>query len=89
MCIARDPAIRLRDMADMLSITERRAYGIVVDLTVAGYVAKERAGRRNRYEIRGDLPFPEALGANRSLGEVLEVLSGMAVGPQRDSIGPR
>ena len=77
MCIARDPEIRLRDMAASLSITERSAYGIVNALTSAGFVVKERTGRRNRYQIRAELPFPEAVEAHPRLGDVLEVLAGV------------
>ncbi len=40
-------------------MTERRAYDIVNDLCEAGYVRKERDGRRNRYEVQGHLPLPE------------------------------
>jgi DNA-binding IclR family transcriptional regulator len=51
VCIAREPEVRLRDVADRLGITDRSAYGIVNDLTDAGYVIKTKEGRRNRYEI--------------------------------------
>jgi Mn-dependent DtxR family transcriptional regulator len=33
------PGVRLRDIADRLSITERSAHGIVTDLAEAGYRA--------------------------------------------------
>ena len=74
LCIARDPGIRLRDIAGTLGITERRAFGIVTDLTDAGYVVKEKDGRRNRYRIQNHLPLPEAVGRERTIGEVLELL---------------
>ncbi len=74
LCIAHDPGIRLRDIAGMLGITERRAFGIVTDLTDAGYVVKEKDGRRNRYRIQNHLPLPEAVGRKRTIGEVLELL---------------
>ena len=45
LCIARDPGVRLRDIAARTSVTERTAYGIVTDLTGAGYVVKHRDGR--------------------------------------------
>ena len=35
LCIAHDPGVRLRDIADRLSITERSAHGIVADLAEA------------------------------------------------------
>ncbi len=37
LCIARDPGMRLRDLAASLGITERSAHGIVTDLAEAGY----------------------------------------------------
>ena len=50
LCIARDPGVRLRDIAADPGSTERSAYGIVTDLTTAGYAAKQKDGRRNRYQ---------------------------------------
>ena len=76
LCIARDPSVRLRDIADTLDITERRAHDIVNDLADEGYLLKERDGRRNRYEIQGHLPFPDALERERAIGDVLAVLTG-------------
>jgi DNA-binding IclR family transcriptional regulator len=76
LCISRDPGIRLRDIADRLGITERSAYGIVIDLAEAGYIVKEKAGRRNRYQIQADLPLPELSSRERTVGEVLALLAG-------------
>lgn len=76
LCIAHDPQIRLRDIAAELGITERSAYAVVTDLTDAGYVVKEREGRRNRYHIRSDLPLPEAPDRDVDIGEVLATLTG-------------
>ena len=64
MCIAHDPGARLRDIAASLGITERSAYGIVAGLTAAGYLVKQKDGRRNRYQIQAHLPLPEAGGRN-------------------------
>jgi len=74
LCIAHDPGVRLRDIATTLGITERSAFGIVTDLTAAGYVVKDKEGRRNRYRIQTHLPLPEAIGRERTIGEVLKVL---------------
>jgi DNA-binding IclR family transcriptional regulator len=76
LCIAHDPGIRLRDIAARLDITERSAYGIVTDLTQAGYIVKEKDGRRNRYQIQAHLPLPEATSRERTVGEVLALLAG-------------
>jgi hypothetical protein len=74
VCISHDPDVRLRDIATMLGITERSAYGIVTDLTSAGYVVKNKDGRRNRYQIQTHLPVREPVGRERTIGEVLRLL---------------
>jgi len=76
LCIARDPGIRLRDIADRVGITERSAYAIVMDLAEAGYIVKEKSGRRNRYQIQTHLPLPEPTSRERTVGEVLALLAG-------------
>jgi DNA-binding IclR family transcriptional regulator len=73
--IARDPEARLRDLAAALDVTERTAYGIVADLTAAGYVLKEKDGRRNRYQIQDHLPLRDSISRERTIGEVLDLLS--------------
>lgn len=74
LCIARDPGMRLRDIAARLGITERSTYGIIIDLTEAGYIVKQKTGRRNRYEIKAHLPLPESTGRERTVGEILALL---------------
>jgi len=76
MCIAHDPGARLRDIAASLGITERSAYGIVTELAEAGYVVKQKDGRRNRYQIQAHLPLPEPTSRERTVGEVLALLAG-------------
>lgn len=74
LCIAQDSGARLRDIAASLDITERTAFGIVTDLADAGYVVKERDGRRNRYQIQEHQPLGESITRERTIGEVLKVL---------------
>jgi hypothetical protein len=76
LCIARDPGVRLRDIAARLDITERTAYGMVTDLANAGYVVREKDGRRNRYQIQTHLPLPEPTSHERTVGEILALLAG-------------
>lgn len=75
LCIARDPGVRLREIAAALGITDRAAFGIVTDLVEAGYVLKAKDGRRNRYRIQGDQPLPEALVRQRTVGQLLDLLA--------------
>ena len=76
LCVAHDPGVRLRDIAASLNITERSAFGIITDLVEAGYVVKEKEGRRNRYHIQAHLPLPEPTARERTVGEVLVLLTG-------------
>jgi DNA-binding transcriptional ArsR family regulator len=89
--IAHDPEARLRDIADAIGVTERTAYGIVADLTEADYVVKEKEGRRNRYHVQTDRPLPDALAAERTIGEVLDLLgrAGEPEGVSRRERSPR
>ena len=79
LCIAHDPGVRLRDIAARTGVTERTAYGIVTDLTEAGYVVKHKDGRRNRYQIQAHLPLPETDSRERTIGEILALLAGADV----------
>ena len=81
MCIAHDPGARLRDIAAGLGITERSAYGIVTELAEAGYVVKQKDGRRNRYQIQAHLPLPELTSRERTVGEILALLAGTDATP--------
>jgi len=74
VCIAHDPGLRLRDVAETLGLTERTVFGIVTDLAAAGYVAKEKDGRRNRYRIQHELPLRQPGGREATIGELLELL---------------
>jgi MarR family len=76
LCIAHDPGVRLRDIAASLGITERSAHGIVSELADAGYVVKEKDGRRNRYQIQTHLPLPEPGTQEIAIGKVLALLTG-------------
>ena len=79
LLIAHDPGVRLRDIAASLNITERSAFGIITDLVEAGYVVKEKNGRRNRYHVQAHLPLPEPDGRDRTVGEILALLTGTDV----------
>ena len=72
--IAADPDVRLRDLAAVLDVTERTAFGLVADLTQDGYIVKEKTGRRNRYRVRTDLPIRDPAARDRTVGEVVALL---------------
>jgi DNA-binding MarR family transcriptional regulator len=91
LCVAHDPGIRLRDMAQTVGVTERSAHRIVTELVEDGYVVRERVGRRNVYEVESGLPLRHSLNQKteqRRIGDLLEVLLGKdgraPAGRQRD-----
>lgn len=57
LCIAHDPDLRIRDMAQAMEVTERSAQKIVGDLVRSGYVSRRRVGRRNAYEVHVEMPL--------------------------------
>ena len=73
--IAANQDARLRDMADALGVTERTAYGIVLDLSEGGYIVKLRDGRRNRYLIQEEVPLRDSVSRQRTVRELLDLLA--------------
>jgi MarR family len=75
VCIAHDPGVRLRDIGERVGITERAAHRIVVELAAAGYITRQRNGRRNQYTINTHLPLPDPIAREQNVGELLEILT--------------
>jgi predicted DNA-binding transcriptional regulator len=75
MCVARDPGMRLREVADTVGITERAAQKIITDLVQAGYLERERVGRRNHYRLNPELPLRHPMDREHQVGEILRVFS--------------
>jgi len=74
LLIARDPRTRLRDIAAALDITERQAQRIIGELVIAGYLTREREGRRNFYHVASHLPLRLPFQEDIDLGALLAIL---------------
>jgi DNA-binding IclR family transcriptional regulator len=72
--IARDPNVRLRDLAEHIGITERAVQRIVADLTEAGFLERTRVGRRNHYVIRRKRPMRHPAQLGHDIGALLDLL---------------
>src|ERR1044072_3842847 len=72
--VATNPTARLRDIAEMVGITERTAAQIVTDLEQNGYLTKTRVGRRNQYEVHEDLPLRHPRHRHHTVGELIRFL---------------
>jgi DNA-binding transcriptional ArsR family regulator len=75
LAVARDPSLRVEEIAKAAQISERSAYRILADLQKAGYVQRRKNGRRNRYEINSDLPLEDPLVADEPLRELIALVS--------------
>lgn len=71
IALARDPEARGRDVADAIGITERAVQLIVADLEAAGYLTRERVGRRNRYTIDPTVALRHPSEADHPVGDLL------------------
>ena len=72
LCLAEEPEIRLRDVAERVGITERSVHNIVTDLEAAGIITRHRQGRRNHYDVDLDQPLRHPLEAHCTVRELLD-----------------
>jgi DNA-binding MarR family transcriptional regulator len=75
LTIARNPTIRLRDVASAVGVTERAAQAIVADLEAAGYLSHTRVGRRNHYTVNPSGRFRHPAEADQEIGEFLAMFA--------------
>lgn len=71
MCVSENPNVRLRDVAEIVGITERAAQRIIGELEEAGYLTREREGRRNVYRLNGEMPLRHPMDRAHQVGELL------------------
>jgi DNA-binding IclR family transcriptional regulator len=79
--IARNPMARMRDISDIVGLTERTVQAIVTDLEAAGYLTRGRIGRRNRYTINPDSLFRHSAQEGLRVGPFLDLLAAAGKGP--------
>ncbi len=75
ICLARDPDLRVRDVAQRVGITERAAQRILSELAGAGYVSRARSGRRNSYRLDLDRPLRHPLESPRPVRDLVRALA--------------
>jgi DNA-binding MarR family transcriptional regulator len=75
LVIAQDPTARLRDIAAPCETTERTVQIIISDLERAGYLSRERDGRRTRYTLHLDGALRHPAEAHLSVRRLLELIA--------------
>ncbi len=78
-CLARDPELRMREVAAAVGVTERAVQRIVAELEEAGYLRRERTGRRNHYELQAERPLRHPIEQHCQVADLLAVLAGPRV----------
>lgn len=84
LCIAREPEMRMRDVATLVGISERAVQRIIADLEEAGYLERRRRGRRNRYSVRPDLPLRHPIERHRRVAALIALVRGREEGGGRE-----
>ncbi len=72
--IAKEPEVRLREVAHRVGITERAVQRIVADLEEGGYLSRSREGQRNRFEVHLDRPLRHSVESHREVGVLLNLI---------------
>jgi hypothetical protein len=74
LCVARDPTVRISEIAALVGIGERAAQKIIADLIDEGYLLRKKEGRRNRYTVNRRAHLRHPLFADLEIGPLLDVL---------------
>lgn len=74
VCLAENPGVRLRDIADRVGITERTAQRLITQLDEAGILTRVKLGRRNSYYIDTSAHLRHPIEEHCTVGELLKLI---------------
>jgi DNA-binding transcriptional ArsR family regulator len=72
--LASNGNLRVRDIAEQVSITERAVLKILGELEEAGIITRTREGRRTHYTIHRDRPLRHQVEAHCTTGHLLAMI---------------
>ncbi|MDZ7637525.1 MAG: winged helix-turn-helix domain-containing protein [Bryobacterales bacterium] len=72
--LARDPNATMREVAEMVGITERAVQRIVAELEDSGVLTRSRIGRRNVYQVDATLSLRHAVESHRTVADLLRLV---------------
>lgn len=75
ICIARDPGIRVSEIAELVGIKERAVQRILADLRGEGMISSSREGRRNRYRVNRRTHTQWSENDKVAVGDVVDAFS--------------
>lgn len=74
IAIDRNPELRQRDISHAVGITVGAVQKILHELEDAGFITRERVGRRNRYTVSADKPLRHPLESQHTVQDLLRTL---------------
>lgn len=74
LCLSRDPEVLMREVAELVGITERAVQRIVADLEADGFIEREKDGRRNVYRVDRRKHLRHPLEAHRRVDALLGLI---------------
>lgn len=74
LCLAKDPSLRIRDLAIDVGITERAVQRILVELVDDGFLEKIKEGRRNVYSLSTNKPLKHPVEAHKNVKDLINLI---------------
>lgn len=72
--VKRAPDSTVRQLAQRAGLTERQTHRVLSDLVEAGYLERERVGRRNHYRVNVKAPMRHPSVRTQEIGDLLQAL---------------
>jgi DNA-binding IclR family transcriptional regulator len=75
VCLNRENATTVRELALSIGITERSVQRILSELEADGVLTRTKEGRKNSYEINADFQLRHALEGHHTVAELIEAIN--------------
>lgn len=79
LLLSRDPDLRMRDISELVGITERAVHRIVHELLESGYLEVEKQGRRNHYHVKAALPMRHPVERGARVADLILLLPATSI----------
>jgi hypothetical protein len=74
ICLARNPTLRMRDLSQLIGITERTVQQVIRDLSKEGYLTPIREGRCNHYILNRELGLRHPIEQSVTSGDLISLI---------------